>query len=205
MKGCVKHLTLCFLEEFSWPAASCCLVPSQEKWPSEMSKDHEPALQDSSPGSTLRRQVINSFHQLLSQSHSVFPHPNRRDSPGCHFQWRFQWKNVYEGIVGNAQRFQSCAKLTLTCWAPGTTCGLEMATVPHTDHCKKHKWLHNPGSPPLDIYRRNERLCPQKAFCTNCHGRFSHNSPKLKTSCISIDRRTGEDKDSAVCSWQSMT
>ena len=103
MKGCVKHLTLCFLEEFSWPSSSCCLVPPQEKQPSEMSKDQEPALLDSSPSSTLRGQVIYSFHQLLLQSQCLSPLKQERH-PGvpCQFQWRFQWKNVYEGSVGNA-------------------------------------------------------------------------------------------------------
>ena len=164
MKGCVKHLTLCFLEEFSWPPSSCCLVPSQEKQPSEMSKDQEPALLDSSPGSTLRGQVIYSFHQLLLQSQCLSPLKQERH-PGvpCQVQWRFQWKNVYEGSVGNAQCRQSWAKTTLTL-APVTTCGLDVATVPHTDHFKEYNWLHNPGSLPLDIHQEEWKRVSTKGL-----------------------------------------
>ena len=165
MKGCVKHLTLCFLEEFSWPPSSCCLVPSQEKQPSEMSKDQEPALLDSSPGSTLRGQVIiYSFHQLLLQSQCLSPLKQERH-PGvpCQVQWRFQWKNVYEGSVGNAQCRQSWAKTTLTL-APVTTCGLDVATVPHTDYFKEYNWLHNPGSLPLDIHQEEWKRVSTKGL-----------------------------------------
>lgn len=139
-------------------------------FPGEMAQRNERGPGASPPGFQSRLYPQRTGHQLsplapLAEPPCLPPFKQERQPRvPCHFQRRLQWKNVYEGIVGNTQCFQSWAKVTLTCWALVTTCGLEMATVPYTDHCKKHKWLHNPGSPPLDIYQEEWKSVSTKGL-----------------------------------------
>ena len=51
-----------------------------------------------------------------------------------------------------------------------------------------HTFTIPPSNPLLDVYQGNKDICPQKSLYTNVDGSISHNSQKLETCQISMNR-----------------
>lgn len=161
----------------------------------EWEKDQEPALLSSSPSSTPRQQVILSLGHLLSQSHSVLPHQNRET--GC----------LASSSGGRIYMRELCKMHSVCSPGPKLSSPVEhwLQPVGQNGHgsapwpFQKAQVALQPRNPtPRYLPRKIKALCPRKDLYTNIHSRFSHNSPGVESTCISINRRTGEDKDSVV-------